>query len=375
MILKIIPLLLVLLAACSSSGAGPGATVDPARADVLADLGEKIVAPRWSRFVDATERLQAATATASWSDRAGAQAAWRRAMDAWQALELFQFGPLGPEGLYTAGQGLRDGIYAWPEAGANPCRIDQHLLAEDDQGPGFFDEALVNAYGLDALEYLLFNDDLDTQCRPPQADIQAEYRALGDAIGPRRLAYARRLAARLVEDARLAESAWGRFRPVLAQAGADGNPFSRQDDALNEAWAAVFYFELVTKDRKLVDVLSETSPSEVESPWAGHGVRNIEHNARALKDILATSTATATFGGLVATVWSEADRAALQADLDGLLATAEGLPDGLAQAIASDRSRVEAMRDAARRLADALKGELRTALSLRLPEAAAGDTD
>ena len=100
--------------------------------------------------------------------REAAQQAWRDAMSIWQQAELMQVGPAGGMGMVTAGETLRDRICSLTMV--NTCRVDQELVAENFGSPSFFDTALVNVMGLDALEYLLFHVTEDNTC-PPQATI------------------------------------------------------------------------------------------------------------------------------------------------------------------------------------------------------------
>ena len=75
-----------------------------------------------------------------------------------------QLGPAAPTGSGVGGAGKRDEIYSWPTV--NPCRIDQELVEQGYLQGDFFTANLVNTYGLDALEYLLFYGGDANACAP-----------------------------------------------------------------------------------------------------------------------------------------------------------------------------------------------------------------
>ena len=272
--------LLLALAGCSSSsgggssddggngnGNGNGATFD--RNALLASVGTNGILPTLRAFVTAADGLAAATvAHRSAVDSAGgrsaagaatlpiAQQAWRDAMAAWQRAEVMQVGPAAPSS-FPGGQGLRDEIYSWPTT--NPCRIDQEIVENDFERADFFATELVNTYGLDALEYLLFETGPDNACDPP-VDINADGTwdlIKPDVLAQRRAAYAevaaRGVAARAAELRDAWEPDGGDFLGELATAGQGSATYSTARAALDDVFAALFYLELQTKDEKLAE--------------------------------------------------------------------------------------------------------------------------
>ena len=155
-----------------------GATVVDAGPEELGRRGAAvalsgIVGAHLEAFAAAADALDAAvTAYAGGAAPSDAQGAWRAAALAWQAVEVMQVGPLA-KGTAPGAQGLRDEIYSWPTV--SPCRVDQEVVTERYADPGFFDAAVVNVYGLDALEYLLFRADAGNAC-----DRQVRINADGD---------------------------------------------------------------------------------------------------------------------------------------------------------------------------------------------------
>ena len=152
-----------------SGSAGSSAGADVTAQDVLVSLADNVFAPTHAAFSDAADVLSTAAAThaaavADGGDTAASrdavEAAYGDAARALQHVELLQLGPAaGSAGVQ--GEFLRDELYSWPAV--NTCRIDQELVAGEYGAPDFTDTRLVNVYGFDALEYLLFNDSAENR--------------------------------------------------------------------------------------------------------------------------------------------------------------------------------------------------------------------
>ena len=113
---------------------------------VLANLGQSVVlaayrdADRSAAALEAATSAHAAAPTEATAEEA--RQAWRQAMIAWQAAELFTLGPAGEMGMggVAGGRDLRSHIYSWPLS--NPCRVDQEIGdplvgRRDDDGSTF----------------------------------------------------------------------------------------------------------------------------------------------------------------------------------------------------------------------------------------------
>ncbi|NJK90172.1 MAG: imelysin family protein, partial [Myxococcales bacterium] len=229
-----------------------------------------------------------AAAPSSTSARQAAQQAWVETVLLWQEAELMQVGPAGSSGAVgrrTGGRDLRDEIYYWPFA--NPCRVDQELVRNQFEGEGFFDSALPNVYGLDALEYLLFSESTSSAC-PPQADIlqNGGWAGLGEQLTQRRADFAAAVSVRLADDAERLRDAWTTgFRDGFVSAGQAGSPYRSAQAAIDEVFAAMYYIELRTIDLKLgappglnQRCLRPTCPEQIESQYAGVARRAILRN-------------------------------------------------------------------------------------------------
>jgi hypothetical protein len=301
-------------------------------------------------------------------------------MAAWQEAELFQIGPAASSLTAIAGEDLRDRVYSWPTV--NRCRVDQETVYASWDEPEFFDTALVNVLGLDALEALLFAPAGVTVC-PPQVDVVSDGRwdALGEAgVQAGRASYARALAADVDATIDALADRWavdaGDFGAALTTAGGDGSPYASPDEALNAVFDAAFYLETVTKDRKLGYVLGlgacvgAACADDRESPIAGASSSWIAANLRGFRALF-TGGDGAGLDDLLAAASREDLADELLAALDAADAAAAALPPNLTDDPAATRAAYDAIAEVTTRL----KGEVATSLSLRVPSEAAGDAD
>ena len=103
--------------------------------------------------------------------QAMAQDQWVLTMGAWAKLDVMQIGPQASSLSAVSGGDIRDEIYSWPTS-VNACVVDQITANESFLNGEFIAQTLVNGYGLDALEHLLFAD-FETNCPaqvPPLSD-------------------------------------------------------------------------------------------------------------------------------------------------------------------------------------------------------------
>ncbi|MBI2058482.1 MAG: imelysin family protein [Nitrospirae bacterium] len=366
------------------------------RRALLSTVGAEVVLPLLREFKAASDELRTATGEHSkgvaagavdvGENRAAARQAWRKSMTAWQELELLQIGPAGPSSKTGGGQGLRDRIYSWPTV--NSCRVDQELVEGAYTVPGFFDTELPNVFGLDALEYLLFFDRPENTC-PPQVSInQGAWGALTDSEKAKRRAdYAHAVAGRIAEDADRLLGAWdpaqGDFAGQWADAGNGSSVYSSPQKALDELLGALFYIDLVTKDRKLAkpaglkDCSQAVCPDALESPWADHSKENIAANLEGFQRVFrgGSSNAALGFDHALAAV-GRADLATeIDADTTKALRAVDSIPGSLREALTANPDSVRAAHAAVKAMTDALKGDFATALQLSLPKEGSGDSD
>ena len=314
---------------------------------VLEAFGPRVLDPALDQVVSDAQALEQAL------DEGDPQSAWIALMASWQQVEVMQVGPL-PSSL-SGGQDLRDEIYSWPTT--NGCRVDQETVAEDWDSPTFFTDNLVNSYGLDALEHLLFAGD-ETEC-PEQVGLDADWEALGpDGVDANRTAYARVLSVHVQEQA----------------AAAKGS----SPETLDELFAALFYVDTMTKDRKLAQPLGMTDcddatcPEDVEQLLSGTGAASIAANLRGFR-VAFTGADGDGFDDLLAGVGHGDLSDQILVETDQAIAAADALTTPLDQAIGGGE--VEALHAEVKDVTDLIKGDLATVLSLTIPSEADGDND
>ncbi len=391
---------LLLSAGCGggggSSSAGTAPTPTPASGDtfnrraLLASVADQVVLPALRRFANDAASLAAATETlvATPSQRDAARAAWRAAMQAWQAVEVMQFGPAGST-MMMGGQARRDEIYSWPLV--NPCRIDQETVRGNYADPGFFSTQLVNVRGLDALEYLLFAPDGTNACSP-SVDINANgtWQALvaaGD-VAARRAAYAARAAADVAARAAALRDAWepaaGNFAAQLAGAGAGSTVYPTAQGAVDDVFAALFFIELVVKDEKIAapagivpDCTTDVCPTLVESRWADVAKDEILANLAAARQLfLGGPDASGTgFDDFLRARGATELATTMLTALDAAVAAVEAIPGTMLEALAGDPDAVRDAHAALKNFTDPLKSQFVTVLNLTIPQEGAGDND
>ncbi|MFT5683295.1 MAG: putative lipoprotein [Myxococcota bacterium] len=375
--------------ACNDSGTGFPDAVSATMTDLLADVGPEVVLPALADFQTAVSGLsasltawEAALESGDGADAlATAQVQWRSTMAAWQALEVMQIGPAGSSLTTIGGMDLRDELYSWPTI--NPCRIDQETAYEVWDDPDYFTANLVNSYGLDALEHTLFSG-LDNTC-PGQVDINAEgtWEIIGESgVKANRAAFSVVLSVQLAAQAEALTAAWspdGEDFSGQLDGTIDG-PYTSEQEALNAVYDALFYLEIVTKDRKLGTPLGISDcgealcPEAVEGLESGSGVASIVANLDGF-EALFTGGAGTGLDDLLSDLGHGDLSDEILADLDTARALALTIDTPLDAAVSDQTAEIEALYEAVKVVTDNLKGDLATVLALTIPSEAAGDND
>lgn len=365
---------------CTEPGDDGGALTSDVVGELLAQVGPGVVQPALTEFLVAMDGLDAALA--AWDGGEGAsrdeaQAAWKTAMRAWQRVEVMQVGSLGSSLTAVGGADLRDEIYSWPTI--NPCRIDQETVEEAWDEADFFTANLVNSYGLDALEHLLWAGADNTCPSQTTPNSDGAWTALGEeGVQQNRAEFSRALSAEVRRQAAAVLAEWeGGFAQTLADAG---SPYEDEQQALNAVYDALFYLETSTKDRKLAwpmgigECTSGACEEEVEGLVSGTGVSSIAGNLEGF-GLLFRGGEGAGWDDLLVDLGHEDLSEQLLADLDAALVLAEALDAPLDQAILDEPERVEELHAAVKKVTDVMKGDLSTLMALEIPGEAAGDND
>ena len=360
---------------------------------LLEDAWPEAIAPTLERAQNAADAL--AIAAADWlsaiesdgdSDaaRASAQDQWVLLMGAWQEAEVMQIGPAASSLSAVAGEDLRDEVYSWTTV--NPCRVDQETVEAGWLESDFYAANLVNVYGIDALETVLFSDDEENSC-PPQVPPNSNdaWSALGpDGVAAKRAEFAIALAEHVSGNIGTIRAEWdsdgGDFGGKLARAGKRQSPYDSQQQALNAVFDALFYMETRTKDRKLAwplgkkDCGLEDCTTEGESLIAGMSHLWIRSNLTGFRTLF-TGGEVLGMEDLLISVDQEELANDMVVALDAADAAAAALDMPLEQAIEDDVAGINNLFDATREVTTLLKRDIATVLSLQIPQEAAGDND
>ncbi len=313
--------------------------------------------------------------------RTDAQNAWIEAMRDWQALEVMQVGPAGSSLTAVGGEDLRDSIYSWPTT--NPCRIDQVTCRLEFDDAAYFDEALVNSYGLDALETVLFSTPNENSCSTNSGiNRDGEWDAMGaDGIAKARADFAVVLADRAADDLKRIRDGWeGGFAEQLATAGQGSSDFPESVNGVNAIYNGLFYMETYVKDRKIGWPLglracgSDDCTDEVESLAAGLSNEWLAANLEGFRTLYTGGEGLGMYDLLVSVDEAElADNVLTQ--LDEADAAVAALTAGLNDTMRSDPDKLAAVHSAVKGVTDLVKTDIATVLSLTVPAEAAGDND
>jgi len=359
------------------------------RKAVLVSVADHVILPTYREVVAQAESLQATTEAyaampAEQTRRDLAREGFQQTMKVWQRAEVLQVGPAGSPSAVKGGKDYRAKIYAWPYL--NTCLIDQRILDKGYEAADFFEKASVDVYGLFALEYLLFNENVSHSCT--EANITAQWNALGtDEVRRRRADYAAKAAANLLITTRALRDAWegsaGNFRQTFVNPES-GSVYDNDQCAIEELFIALYYIELKTKDVKLSDPISENCaqagcPERAESKWAKVSKENILANLTGFSDAFRGGAASTQnpvgFVTLLESLGATDLAVEMKKELADAIAAVEAIPGTFEEALTSNPDKVQAALDAVKKFTDLVKSQFISVLSLRIPNEGAADND
>lgn len=359
--------------------------------DVLTGVGPNVIIPTLNRFMNEMENLESriielneAIATQSDVDEAtsATQLQWTVAMGIWQELEVMQLGPAGNSLKFVGGQDLRDEIYSWPTV--NACRVDQRTANESWLEDDFFTANLVNAYGLDAMEHLLFSS-VESTCPSQVVPISdGSWEELGTVgIQRNRASYALVLSQGIMEKTDDLVQLWDPegedFTSHLTRTAVEPL-YEDENIALNAVYDALFYLETRTKDRKLAqplglrDCTSETCIDELEGLVSGNSLNALRANLVGFKTLFSGGEEIG-IDDLLIDMGHEDLSIQILTDTDNAIAFIDGLDKPLEELIANDYETAMELYDVLAKVTTALKVDLATVLQMQVPIEAAGDND
>jgi predicted lipoprotein len=208
---------------------------------------------------------------------ATAQTDWLALMDSVQKTEMHVIGP-----ALRNDEALHNRVHSYSTGSLATCALDQAVV--DASSADFqISSRAFNQRGMGALEYLLFNSNLNHSCSS-QVLATAPWNDLTESERKtQRCGLAKKLAADVAVASNLIHSQWTEgdspFRAEFLSEDSQGENFQLITDG-------IFYLETFTKSQKLTIPLgldekcsSVTCSGLVESPYSETSLRNVRTNA------------------------------------------------------------------------------------------------
>lgn len=360
---------------------------------LLQNLTDNVIVPTYTMF--SQQAVQQQTAITAYCDavnaeasnqnelKTSAQQSWRDAASTWQMAEVMQIGP-----LLENSNSLRNKIYSWPNTSS--CAIDQDVVLAEQSGYDISSRT-ASRKGLDALEYLLFNDNLNHSCTVFGTEPQGWNNRTEQDRMVARCGFAQLVSAELVANSTELLDAWNGtnggqgYADVLKNAGQPDSEFADVHDAVNDVSDALFYIDTQTKDAKLATPLGifandcGLSPcvENVESQYANHSLQNVISNIRALNLIFlgGDDEQGVGFDDYLVDVGDQDTADQMRADLAQVMQFSQSLEMSLAQLLEQDPDQVQIAHDQLKAVTDNMKTDFIQSLALELPATSAGDND
>ena len=393
--------------ACVDSGGGGSVVPEDSEFDfvgMMANYVDNVILPAYQRFAASTAAISSPTGpVASYCGSIGtvdeavmldsAREAWRTGMSDWQEAEAYLVGP-----ATANGGSIRNSIYSFFSGSPlSTCAIDQAVVLTQD--PAFdINSRSFNQRGLDALEYLFFNDDLMHTC-PVQIVETADWDLRPETERKQlRCEYALELATDLDQSVTQLLDQWqptgGNFRSDFV----DPQNIAENFQALSES---LFYIELETKDAKLGvptgiknDCSQLTCPSAAESPYSDAALDNIRANLHGFRDGLMGGIGLG-FDDIIAAEGFSSVNEAFLTNIDAAIVLIDSMNAPLLQqleGIEQSGTDTECINSAAnpetiqtvpvcslhgilKRITDSLRTEFIVIVDVELPDRAGGDND
>lgn len=278
----------------ASTPAASSSSDDFDLAGMLVDIADKVMIPNYTALSAATDALSAASGVDSYcssigtAGEAAAQDAvklvWQDAVNAMQKTESHAVGPIA-----NNEDTLRNRIHSYANTDLGACSIDRSVVA---QGSSDFDLGVrsSNQRGLGAIEYLLFNPVLTTNCAP-QITETSEWDELSSTDKKtQRCSYASKLANDIASAASTVLSSWevsgDDYRGAFVSEGNAGESLQTLTDAI------IVHMDKEAKDRKVgipTGVKEECSsfscPALVEFPYTETSSAAIKNNLQGFRSL------------------------------------------------------------------------------------------
>ena len=280
------------LTECSNNNSNPN-NVDFDFQGMFVNLADNVIVRNYSEFSAQSKAFhEPEGALTSYCSNIGtpqelqlksqAQQDWLSMMAQWQQIELHQVGPVA-----TNAVALRARIHSYGStSGLDTCMVDRNVVRAGDEGFSI-SQWQYPARGLEAIEYLLFNDDLSFTCTSieEQTPVWQEMSEQEQRLA--RCEYMLLTAEDISSAATMITESWSGSEGFRAKFTGIEN-VSEQLQALSDG---LFYLEKTTKDIKLgittgikgagtgTDFCETVAcPERVESPFSHSSLKNIRNN-------------------------------------------------------------------------------------------------
>ena len=223
------------------------------------------------------------------SQQAAARSDWMAISEKVQASELHVIGP-----AIENGGSLQFRLNSYMAGPLSTCGVDG-IAAQVEDGINI-DARSLNQRGIGALEYLLFNDNLDHSC-PPQAAATAQWNSLDENTRASQRCQAAQMVAGDMSAA--AATLVDKWQPAGQDYRAVFLSEERVGESLQDTTDAMFYLEEGAKDAKLGNPLgiivacsALTCPEQIESRYSVTSLDNIITNVKAFRRIFISNDKT-----------------------------------------------------------------------------------
>jgi hypothetical protein len=375
---------------------------------VLTSIVDQIIIPNYKALADETADFAASDGPmAAYCDAletdietialADARDAWKSVMHALQKTELHIIGPAAKNN-----SSLRNRVYFYQEKDnsvdtLSTCATDAAVVNANSQSDFQVSATPNNQRSLSAIEYLLFNTNLDHTCSSNVPAV-ADWNALSDVERKsQRCVLSALIAEDVAVNAEQIHSDWGPYRDSFVNPDEIGTTFELMTDGL-------FYFEKHTKSAKLNGPLGNdvvcpddqlTCPDYIESPYSEMSLEHIKVNTEQfmeifssgldeLADEIAPGSWSNTFKGLINdvidkinTIQASNPNDSLSDQVASIISTDDRAACDSAYGSPDTESELPmcSLGGLVKRVTDDLKIDFVIYLGVRLPDSAGGDND
>ncbi len=313
---------------------------------MLTALADEVIIPSYAKLATEAREFSAedgvlATYCAAISSADEAQAfntaetGWKGLVRAVQRAEMHAIGPATDNG-----KTLQYRLNSYMSGPISTCGIDS-IAASDSVDVA---SRSLNARGIRALDYLLYNSDLTHTCAP-QVSATADWNELPES--DRKIARcnaALAIAGDISDAAEKIHSAWsateGNYRATYLE---PSNTFQ----SLQATTDSLFYLEKGTKDAKLGKPLgiiaactNRTCPDSVEAPYSGMSLQNVITNIEIFTEMFSSNADTGFDAHLENEGWPEVSQ-----DFKSNLAEAKKLAESINSSVASQVASIQTESD------------------------------